>query len=828
MGLPKSNGNETILLVVDRLTKYGHFFTLPRKFDSKSVAKVLIQDIVKLHGITRSLVSDRDRIFIGEVWTEMARIQGTELCMSSAYHPQTDGQTETLNRCLEMYLRCMADEEPSKWEQHLSWVEYWYNTAYQSSAGMTPFKALYGRDPLTLRHYLEGSSKNDHVDQEMKERDEILCVLKKNLLHDQITPLPLMKDDSIESVTTYNIEDKVLVEGEGDVVDEVSESSKSPRESSYHQYLRSEGRSRGEPAISRESRQRVWTLFVSNIVNQLQWQGVWQVFDRHGEVVDVFISMRRSRRGQRFGFVQMATRVAALRVIERLHMRWIYGTRILVAFALRRGRDETWHLRKERQRGTIEVGGEERRHVLDSGESVTGKGRNGLHKSFTGVVAEDKLEVLDSCAVAWCKEGLRGRALVEELRRAEICGCSVMRISGAMVLLMFVTTEERQALLDRYDLDRWFARIVAWSPKWGKLIRVEGSTMEPQSFERAMFFIKSDKMDRIEEMVEVKTSEGLVVQVRVQEVEVVHSHDVICPCEQKSEKDDSVDVPNGVCEGPVTRENPLFWNGEADRGVADEDVGFASGTGLQGTMGELVVTNFGEREQSQEVDLGAKSPDSLKSLENSYFELGCTEIVSNQQVVAHQDNSAVEIVLSKGLSRKVRLVNDLVIDTLSNEQRNRLLRHRGRMALLKEAEATVQLGKLVGVETLGREEELIKDITLSFSSNDRAQNGSHGLFGDMLKLLESFMFQGSGGRVIQNTTTEAILMMLIAARTKLLQSSTLTVDGGFSLSHFEFRTIFAIDMVAGLILVYLCLNLGMTSTTSVDPIKLLARMEKEH
>ncbi|KAL4347170.1 hypothetical protein GQ457_17G012960 [Hibiscus cannabinus] len=159
-----------------------------------------------------------------------------------------------------------------------------------------------------------------------------------------------------------------------------------------------------------------------------------------------------------------------------------------------------------------------------------------------------------------------------------------MRISGAMVLLMFVTTEERQALLDRYDLDRWFARIVSWSPEvrldsrfvwvsvvglpihlwshetfanlaslWGKLIRVEGSTMEPQSFERARFLIESDKMDRIEEMVEVKTSEGLVVQVRVQEVEVVHSHDVICPCEQKSEKDDSVDVPNGVCEGPVTR-----------------------------------------------------------------------------------------------------------------------------------------------------------------------------------------------------------------------------------------------------------------------------------
>ncbi|KAK8628498.1 hypothetical protein V6N13_009086 [Hibiscus sabdariffa] len=105
------------------------------------------------------------------------------------------------------------------------------------------------------------------------------------------------------------------------------------------------------------------------------------------------------------------------------------------------------------------------RATTGAGRDVAPAVRNGLHKSVTGVVAEDKLEVLDSFAVAWCKEGLRGRALVEELRRAEIRGGSVMRISGAMVLLMFVTTEERQALLDRYDLDRWFARIVAWSPE---------------------------------------------------------------------------------------------------------------------------------------------------------------------------------------------------------------------------------------------------------------------------------------------------------------------------------------------------------------------------
>ncbi|KAL4281717.1 hypothetical protein GQ457_03G008900 [Hibiscus cannabinus] len=179
--LPKSNGNEAVMVVVDRFTKYGHFFALPRHFDSQYIAKLLIQGLVKLHGIPRSIVSDRDRIFVSEVWTELARLQGTELCMSSAYHPQTDGQTEALNRCLEMYLRCIAGDDPSKWEGYLAWAEYWYNTAYHASAGMTPFKALYGRDPPTILTYMDGDSTNTQLDQDLKERDQLLRELKQNL-----------------------------------------------------------------------------------------------------------------------------------------------------------------------------------------------------------------------------------------------------------------------------------------------------------------------------------------------------------------------------------------------------------------------------------------------------------------------------------------------------------------------------------------------------------------------------------------------------------------------------------------------------------------------
>ncbi|KAL4378379.1 hypothetical protein GQ457_02G014110 [Hibiscus cannabinus] len=185
-GLPKSNGKEALLVVVDRLTKYGHFFALPRHYDAPYIAKVMVQGIIKLHGIPRSMVSDRDPIFVSEIWTEIARLQGTDLCLSSAYHPQTDGQTEALNRCLEMYLRCMTGDEPSKWDTYLPWAEYWYNTAFHASAGMTPFRALYGRDPPTLVSYVEGGSFNSQVDQALQDRDAVLRELKHNLSHAQL------------------------------------------------------------------------------------------------------------------------------------------------------------------------------------------------------------------------------------------------------------------------------------------------------------------------------------------------------------------------------------------------------------------------------------------------------------------------------------------------------------------------------------------------------------------------------------------------------------------------------------------------------------------
>ncbi|MCH90455.1 hypothetical protein A2U01_0011371, partial [Trifolium medium] len=111
-GLPNSFGFTVIMVVIDRLTKYSHFMAQKTDYTSKSVAEAFMNQIVKLHGIPKSIVSDRDKVFTSSFWQNLFKLQGTSLAMSIAYHPQTDGQSEALNKCLEMYLRCFTFQNP--------------------------------------------------------------------------------------------------------------------------------------------------------------------------------------------------------------------------------------------------------------------------------------------------------------------------------------------------------------------------------------------------------------------------------------------------------------------------------------------------------------------------------------------------------------------------------------------------------------------------------------------------------------------------------------------------------------------------------------------
>ena len=101
--------------------------------------------MVRLHGVPSSIVSDRDLLFTSEFWRSLQEALRTQLRLSTAYHPQTDGQTERVNRVLEDLLRMCILDFGGSWEEHIPLVEFAYNNSFQTSIGMTPFEALYGR-----------------------------------------------------------------------------------------------------------------------------------------------------------------------------------------------------------------------------------------------------------------------------------------------------------------------------------------------------------------------------------------------------------------------------------------------------------------------------------------------------------------------------------------------------------------------------------------------------------------------------------------------------------------------------------------------------------
>lgn len=145
-GLPQSIRFNCILVVVDKFTRYAHFIPLSHPFTAYQVAQAYNANVYKLQGLPAAFISDRDRIFTSAFWQDLFRLAGTQLRMSSAYHPQT----ERVNQCLEAYIRCFVHTCPKKWSHWLALAELWYNSLHHSTLGMSPFEALYGHTP---RHF---------------------------------------------------------------------------------------------------------------------------------------------------------------------------------------------------------------------------------------------------------------------------------------------------------------------------------------------------------------------------------------------------------------------------------------------------------------------------------------------------------------------------------------------------------------------------------------------------------------------------------------------------------------------------------------------------
>jgi hypothetical protein len=180
-GLPRSAHYNCILVVVDKFSKYGHFLPLLHPFTAAKVARVFLDNVYKLHGLPVNIISDRDRIFTSSFWQQLFQITGTNLSMSSSYHPQSDGQTERLNQCLETFLRCYVHTCPSRWSAWLSVAEYWYNTTVHSTLGRTPFEVLYGHTPRHFGILVDTVVPQPELETWLKERELMTKVIKLHL-----------------------------------------------------------------------------------------------------------------------------------------------------------------------------------------------------------------------------------------------------------------------------------------------------------------------------------------------------------------------------------------------------------------------------------------------------------------------------------------------------------------------------------------------------------------------------------------------------------------------------------------------------------------------
>jgi transposase InsO family protein len=146
VGLPNTpRHHDSIWVIVDQLMKVAQFLPVHTTDKAHKYGELYIDRIVCLHGLPRTIVTDRGASFVARFWEQLQESLGTKQVRSSAYHPQTDGQTERVNQILEAMLRACAIDYDKNWDKCLSFIEFAYNNSYQSSLKMAPFEALYRR-----------------------------------------------------------------------------------------------------------------------------------------------------------------------------------------------------------------------------------------------------------------------------------------------------------------------------------------------------------------------------------------------------------------------------------------------------------------------------------------------------------------------------------------------------------------------------------------------------------------------------------------------------------------------------------------------------------
>jgi hypothetical protein len=160
VGLPLTARKfDSIWVIVDRHTKSAHFIPVHTKYRVEKYAEIYVARVLCLHGVPKTIVSDRGSQFVAHFWEQLHTSLGTHLIHSLAYHPQMDGQTARVNQILEDMLRACVMEYPGSWDKNLSWAEFSYNNSYQESLKMAPFELLYGWQCRTPLNWIEPGEK---------------------------------------------------------------------------------------------------------------------------------------------------------------------------------------------------------------------------------------------------------------------------------------------------------------------------------------------------------------------------------------------------------------------------------------------------------------------------------------------------------------------------------------------------------------------------------------------------------------------------------------------------------------------------------------------
>jgi len=171
VGLPKSDGYTKIWVIVDRFSKMAHLIPLRTEEHIKELALTFVKEIWRLHGLNESIVSDRDTRFTSKFWTSLMQLLQVKLNLSTAFYPESDGQTERVNLTLEQYLRSYCSYQQDDWVSLLPFAEHAYNTSMSESTKASPFEINYGFSPQTQWSGIVSDNKGIHPDSEVVVKD---------------------------------------------------------------------------------------------------------------------------------------------------------------------------------------------------------------------------------------------------------------------------------------------------------------------------------------------------------------------------------------------------------------------------------------------------------------------------------------------------------------------------------------------------------------------------------------------------------------------------------------------------------------------------------